>query len=259
VIEPPDVQPYVETRDYTPPPASLSDYQRLHRTLGIERAVIVQPSFYGTDNTVTLRAIRDYGPNCRGIAVVDDHIPDAALEDLHSQGIRGIRYNLVFAGGVGLDSLDRMAARVAPLGWNVQLLVNAQTILEVEPQLRSLPAPVVIDHMGLVDARLGAEQPAVHAMRRLVSAGKTWVKVSGNYRLSQDKPTFSDVVPIARALIAEGPERMVWGTDWPHPALYDFMPEDGPLLDVVFTYASDADQARRILVDNPAKLYGFPS
>jgi 2-pyrone-4,6-dicarboxylate lactonase len=257
VIAPEDIQPFVPNRDYTPPPASLEDYEKLHKTLGIQRAVIVQPSFYGTDNTVTLQAIHDYAGPCRGVAVVDVDIEDAALKEMHRAGVRGIRFNLAFAGGVSLDILDRLAARIAPLNWHVQLLVSPETIVENEDRFRRLPAPVVIDHFGLIDAADGVDQPAVDAMRRLLAAGKAWNKLSGCYRVSVDRPLFKNVVPVAKALIAEAPERMVWGTDWPHPAMFEYMPDDGHLLNALFDYADGEEQLRRILVDNPTELYDF--
>ncbi len=257
VIEPSDVQPFVENRDYTPPPASLADYEKLHKTLGIERAVIIQPSFYGTDNTVTLQAIQDYSGECRGVAVVDDDIEDSALKEMDRAGVRGIRFNLAFAGGVGLESLERMARRIAPLGWHVQLLVRPETIVENEDRLKALPVPVVIDHFGLVDASAGIDQPAVDAMLRLLATDRVWIKLSGCYRVSVDRPLFKNVVPIAKALIAQAPHRMVWGTDWPHPAMFEYMPDDGHLMNALFDYADGEDQVRQILVDNPAALYGF--
>ena len=230
----------------------------MHRVLGIDRAVIVQPSFYGTDNSITLQAIGDYGRDvCRGIAVVEDAISDAQLAALHDGGIRGVRYNLVFAGGVGLDSIETMAARIAALGWHVQLLVNGDTLAEIENVLSALPVPAVIDHMGHVNAELGIGQPGFRALLRLVGAGKAWVKLSGNYRISAQPAPYADAVPFAKALIAAGPNHMVWGTDWPHPALFDTMPDDGPLLDALYSYSDDAKIIHDVLVGNPARLYGF--
>lgn len=258
IIAPQSVVPFVANRDYTPPAASLRDYLALHRLLGIDRAVIVQPSFYGTDNSVTLQAISDYGSeSCRGIAVVDDAISDARLEELHGGGIRGIRYNLVFAGGVALDSLETMAARIGRLGWHIQLLVSGETLVKIEPVLARLPVPAVIDHMGHIQAARGLDQPGFQALLRLVRAGNTWVKLSGNYRISALGAPFDDAIPFARALLAAAPEHMVWGTDWPHPALFETMPDDGPLLDALYTYSDDSAVVQRVLVDNPATLYGF--
>lgn len=257
IIQPQSVLPFVQNRDYTPPPASIDDYLAMHRMLGIERAVIVQPSFYGTDNSVTLGGIRDYGDNCRGIAVVDDTISDAELEALHTGGIRGVRYNLVFAGGVGLESMEKMAQRIAPLGWHIQLLVNGETLVDIEQDLSRLPVSVVIDHMGHIRAKLGVDQPGFQSLLRLAGSGKAWVKLSGNYRISSQDAPFDDAIPFAKALIAVAPEHMVWGTDWPHPALFDVMPDDGALLDALYSYCDAATVIHSILVDNPAKLYGF--
>lgn len=259
VIAPPEIQAYVENRSYTPPRASLEAYKEMHRVLGIDRAVIVQPSVYGTDNIVTLQAIRDYGPECRGIAVVDEGIGDAELETLNRAGIRGIRYNVMFGGGVDLSSLERMADRIAVFGWHVQLLIDGQGLTDLEPRLRKLAVPAVVDHMGFIQARDGVEQPGFQALLRLVADGGTWVKLSGNYRISQQRPNFHDAIPYAKALIDRAPDKMVWGTDWPHPALFDFMPKDHALVEALYTYFDDPGIAKRILVDNPALLYGFDS
>ncbi len=257
VIEPQTVQPYVANRSYTPPPASLEDYKNMHRTLGIERAVIVQPSVYGTDNRVTLRAIERYGPNCRGVAVVDGSIPEGDIIQLHLGGIRGVRFNLVYSGGVDVSMLEVLAGRVKDLGWHLQLFIGAEGLCDLENRLRDLPVPIVIDHMGMVDASKGTEQPAFKALLRLVDGGKTWVKLCGNYRISDRVPNFEDAMPIARKLIQANPDRMVWGTDWPHPALSNFMPNDGDLLDALASYTSDARTLKKILTDNPAQLYDF--
>jgi len=257
VIAGPEICPYSPDRSYTPPPASLSDYKHLHRVLGIDRAVIVQPSIYGLDNSITLCSIRDYGPDCRGIAVVDESIGDDELENLHRGGIRGIRYNMMFGGGVALSGLERMADRISAFGWHVQLLIDGQGLTDLEARLRGLAVPTVIDHMGFIQAGNGLEQPGFQALLRLVAGGRTWVKLSGNYRISQQRPAFADAIPFAKALIAAAPERMVWGTDWPHPALFEFMPCDHELVEALYSYFDEPGMAQRILVDNPATLYGF--
>lgn len=257
VILPEEDHPFVANRSYTPPPATLAQYKALHARLGIERAVIVQPSVYGTDNQVTLDAIAGYGPNCRGIAVVEADAPMAELERLNAGGIRGARINMLFAGGIGLEDLEPLARRIAALGWHFQLLIDGPTLVDLEARLANLPVPVVIDHMGHVQAREGLNQPGFRALQRLVARGNTWVKLSGNYRMSSQRPYFEDVVPFAKALIAENPNQMVWGTDWPHPALKDFMPDDGALVDALDVYVRTKTEKTQILVDNPAKLYGF--
>lgn len=249
--------PFVANRSYTPPPATLQSLKALHRTLGIDRAVIVQPSIYGTDNQVTLDAISGYGSTARGIAVVDADVPKAELDRLHAGGIRGVRINMLFAGGVGLEALDPLAQRIADLGWHVQLLIDGPTLADLETHLARLPVPTVIDHMGHMKAVKGLNQDGFRALLRLVARGKTWVKLSGPYRLSAQHPAFQDVIPFAQALIAENPDHVVWGSDWPDPGLRDGMPDDGPLLDALETYVGDDAEKHQILIDNPARLYGF--
>jgi len=257
VLGPPDKYPYVANRSYTPPTALLGDYQTLHRILGIERAVIVQPSVHGTDNKVTLDAIAGYGPDARGIAVVDTDVSERELQRLHDGGIRGVRLNLLFGGGVGLNALEPLAQRIADLGWHVQLLLDARDLVNLAPRLRSLPVPVVVDHMGHMKTGHGIDHPGFQALLELARDGICWIKLSGNYRVSSDGPPYRDAIPFARALIEAAPQHMVWGTDWPHPALNDVMPNDGDLLDALDDYAPEADMKRAILVDNPARLYGF--
>lgn len=257
VIATQEVQAYVKNRSYTPPVALLTDYKKMHAKLGIERAVVVQPSVYGTDNTVTLQAIAEYGLECRGIAVVEPDISDSQLLKLQAGGIRGLRYNMIFSGGTGLDGLDVMAGRCAELGLHIQLLINADMLVALEDKLCALPVPIIVDHMGLVQTTDGIDQPGFQALLRLVEAGRCWVKLSGNYRMSSDRPNFEDVIPFARKLFATSPEHMVWGTDWPHPAMTDFMPDDGHLLDALYSYVDTPQDMEKILVLNPAKLYGF--
>ncbi len=257
VIGPPDTYPYVPERSYTPPDALLGEYQKLHSILGIERAVIIQPSVHGTDNQVTLDAIAGYGESCRGIAVVDEAVSDAELERLNVGGMRGLRLNVLFGGGVGLQALEPLAERIAGFGWHIQLLLDASEMVELAPRIRKLPVPVVVDHMGHMSVEKGLAHPGFEALLSLVRDGLCWIKLSGNYRISKSYPDYADAVPFARALIEAAPEHMVWGTDWPHPALYDVMPNDGDLLDALHDYAPEEALRQAILVDNPAKLYGF--
>lgn len=257
VIGPSEKFPYVDARSYTPPTASLEAYKRLHQVLGIQRAVIVQPSVHGTDNRVTLEAIAGYGEAARGVAVVNETVSEAELVALHEGGIRGLRLNVLFGGGVGLHALEPLAARIADLGWHIQLLLDASHMVELAPRIRKLPVPVVVDHMGHMNVDKGLEHPGFVALCALVREGLCWIKLSGNYRLSTARPHYEDVIPYARTLIEAAPEHMIWGTDWPHPALYAAMPNDGDLLDALDDYAPGVDEKRAILVDNPARLYGF--
>lgn len=257
VLGPPEMYPYVAQRSYTPPTATLESYQALHRVLGIERAVIVQPSVHGTDNQVTLDGIAGYGPNARGIAVVEADVDDRELARLDSGGIRGVRLNLLFGGGVGLQALEPLSHRITDMGWHVQLLLDARDLVELAPRLRRLPVPVVIDHMGHMNVAHGIDHPGFQALLELVRDGVCWIKLSGNYRISAAGPPYADAISFARALIEACPGHMVWGTDWPHPALTDIMPNDGDLIDALDDYAPEPDLKRAILADNPARLYGF--
>ncbi|NIO39837.1 MAG: amidohydrolase family protein [Burkholderiales bacterium] len=257
VLGPPEKYPYVAERSYTPPTALLADYQALHRALGIERAVIVQPSVHGTDNRATLDGIAGYGANARGVAVVDTDVTDRELQRLHDGGIRGVRLNLLFGGGVGLHTLEPLAQRVANIGWHIQLLLDARNLVELAPRLRKLPVPAVVDHMGHMNVAHGIDHPGFQTLIDLVRDGVCWVKLSGNYRISSESSPYGDVIPFARTLIDAAPQHMLWGTDWPHPALYDSMPNDGDLLNALDDYAPEAALKKSILVDNPAVLYGF--
>ena len=257
IIEPPETLPYVPERSFTTPPALLSAYQALHRVLGTERAVIVQPSVYGTDNRVTLAAIAGYGPSARGVAVVDEEVDDKELARLHDGGVRGLRLNVLFGGGVGLQAIEPLAARITPMGWHLQLLLDASIMAELAPRLRRLSLPVVVDHMGHMNLAKGLDHPGFQALLGLVRDGIAWIKLSGNYRISAAGPPYPDAIPCARALIEAGPARMLWGSDWPHPALTDVMPNDGDLLDALDDYAPEPELKRAILVENPARLYGF--
>ena len=258
VIAAPEIYAYVPERSYTPPPAPVEAYRAMHRTLGIERAVIVQPSVHGTDNRVTVAAIRDYGAAARGVAVVAEGVADRELAWLDEGGIRGLRLNVLFGGGVGLGALEPLAERIADRGWHIQLLLDvSRDLVDLAPRIRRLAVPVVVDHMGYMNVAKGLDHPGFQTLLDLVGEGHAWVKLLGNYRVSAAGPRYQDAVPYARALIAAGPDRMVWGTDWPHPALTEYMPNDGDLMDALDDYAPDADLKRAILVDNPARLYGF--
>ncbi len=254
---PPDY-PFVDDRSYTPPEASLADYEALHRALGIERAVIVTPSICGTDNRMTLKAIADYAGQARGVSVLDETVGDSKLEALHEAGIRGVRLNILFAGGVGLQAFKPLADRIRDLGWHVQLLINiAETLNDLAPQMPSLGLPIVIDHMGHMPVTRGVDDPAFQTLVGLLKDGICWSKLSGNYRISTDFPHYPDAIPFAKALIDAAEDCVVWGTDWPHVAQKEKMPNDTDLLNALDDYAPTAALKQKILVDNPARLYGF--
>ncbi|MEM6664403.1 MAG: amidohydrolase family protein [Pseudomonadota bacterium] len=254
---PPDY-PFVPERSYTPPEAPLAAYKAMHKALAIDRAVIVTPSVHGTDNRITVEAIAGYGPNARGIAVVDPDISEADLATLHAGGIRGVRLNVLFGGGVGLHAFSTLAPKVAELGWHVQLLIDvSRDLADLEAVIRETGVEVVIDHMGYVPAGRALTDPGFAAMLDLVRDGLSWVKLSGCDRISEKHPAYLDSVPVAQALLEAGPTRMVWGTDWPHVSKAKDMPDTGILLNRLADYAPDPAVRKAVLVDNPGRLYGF--
>lgn len=249
--------PLQPNRSFTPPEALLADYERLMKALGIERCVVVQPSPFGTDNSCTEDAVERLGPIARGVAVLGPDVEEATLKRLDRVGFRGVRLNLLFKGGVPIEAMEPLAKRLAPYGWHIQLLLDARTLPDLAPRLRKLPVEIVVDHMGYMPVSVGTNSPAVETMRRLLGEGRTWVKLSGAYAVTVDGPPYADVLPLARALLAEAPDRCVWGTDWPHPAAKGVMPDDAELLDLVPTWTGDTVLQRKLFRDNPAVLYGF--
>ena len=264
--------PFVEKRGYTPPPADSDELSRLLDALHLSRVVIVQPSVYGSDNSCTLDGMRRLGPRARGVAVIDEATSNAALDEMHTAGIRGVRVNLETAGETDIEAARRnlaaAVARVAPLGWHVQVYTRLSVIAGLSEEIARLPVPIVFDHFGGAQAAGGVDQPGFPALLQLVKSGHAYVKVSAAYRSSEKAPGYGDVAPLARALIEANPERIVWGTDWPHPhaapagaELDEFTPfydiDDGLALNQLQHWARSAAIRRKILVDNPAGLYGF--
>ncbi|MES2185741.1 MAG: amidohydrolase family protein [Pseudomonadota bacterium] len=249
--------PMVPQRSYTPPPASVESYRHMLKILGMQRGVIVQPSFYGTDNRCAREAVRQSEGRLRGIAVVGPQVEPGLLADLDADGFRGARFNLLFGGGLSFDALETVARRVAPIGWHLQVLMDIRELPAMEARIASLPCDVVFDHLGHFPATEGVDSPGFTALRRLLDNNRTWVKLSGGYRLSNLPPPYGDLRLHARCLVAQRPDRLVWGSDWPHTALQGDMPNDGSLLDTLADWVPDATQRKRILVDNPAALYGF--
>lgn len=256
--------PYSAERLYTPPDAPLEDFLRLLGVLGVERAVIVQPSVYGTDNGCTEDAIVRMAGRARGIAVVDPEIDSKELERLDAVGFRGVRFNLIHpTGSFSLDALEQLSAKVAPLKWHVQIYLRGRILPDIESRLISLPVPIVIDHMGHMDEDRGPEQPGFQSLLRLVEAERAWVKLCP-YRFDYSGFPYPKAQVLARALAKAAPHRLVWGTDWPHPDIggpgpdaRGPMPNDGDLLDALGVWFEDNALIRQILVDNPAALYGF--
>jgi len=240
-----------------PTNATVADYRLLQKRLGFSRVVIVQPRNYATDNGVTLDAIRQLGiANARGVGVIHPTVTDAELKRLNEGGIRGIRFTTgdAHTAVTTVDMIEPLAKRIAPFGWHVQLNMTVEQIVEQSAVLRRLPVQMVFDHMGKL---MGIPHPAFDVIRGLVDERKAWVKISGAYFVTQvGPPTYSDATTIAKAYLNSAPERMVWGTNWPHPWPKD-PPDDAEVLDLLLTWAPDAATQKRVLVDNPAALYGF--
>jgi 2-pyrone-4,6-dicarboxylate lactonase len=267
IFGPPEQFPFASSRQYTPPAAPLEHYLHVTAVIGITRGVVVQPSVHGLDNTVTLDAIKRSLGRFLGVARIDDKTTKDELQRLKEGGIRGVRFNLLNRpqGNVRLDVFDHAVERAAELGWSVDLHIDPKNLLEQEKRMRALPTAVVIDHMARVNPAEGLHQPAFQLLLDLLKDQKFWVKVTGADKLCRSEVhsyfglPFVDVVPFARALIAAAPHRIIWGTDWPHSNNFapGKTPNDGDLVDLLAHFAPDEAIRRKILVDNPAALYGF--
>jgi D-galactarolactone isomerase len=250
--------PMAPTAVLAPPPGDVPTYRELQRRLGIERAVVVQPTAYGTDNRCTLEGIAALGLSvARGIAVVDDRASGAHLRALTEGGIRGARFQMLPGGAIPWEMLDAIAARVQDFGWHVQLQTDGRVFPERASQIMSWPGRIVIDHVGKFLEPVGVEHPAFRCLMRFVETGRVWVKLSAPYEVSRSgAPAYDDVGRLAKALVKAAPERMLWASNWPHPSVKEG-PDDAALLDLVLDWAPDEGVRHRILVDNPAELYGF--
>jgi 2-pyrone-4,6-dicarboxylate lactonase len=247
--------PYAPDRRYTPEEAPKEALAALHDRLGIERAVIVQASCHGTDNRAMLNAIASAPDRRRGVAMVDDNFRHADFELMHRGGVRGVRFNFVrhLGGAPDIAVFYHVLDHIAAFGWHVVLHLDAPDIIPFDDMMRRLPVPFVIDHMGRADSSAGLDQPAFRALLELARLDHCWVKVCGAERIS--KPPYSAAVPFARALMETSPTRVLWGTDFPHPNL-DHEADEAALVDLIPLFAA-ADNRQRLLVDNPARLYGF--
>jgi D-galactarolactone isomerase len=250
--------PTAPTAAFTPPDALIADYQAIQRRLGLSRTIVVQPSTYGTDNRCTLDAIAALGAeSTRGVAIVDGNVSDAELEDLTAQGIRGARFHMLTGAPIPWERLDRIATRVQDAGWHVQLQLDGRDLPAREAQVRSWPGRIVIDHVGKFLEPVPPEHPAFRCLLGLLDSGRVWVKLSGAYEVSKrGAPLYDDVGALAKVLVKAAPERMLWASNWPHPSVQD-KPDDAVLLDILLDWAPNEATRRRILIDNPAELYGF--
>jgi predicted TIM-barrel fold metal-dependent hydrolase len=265
--------PFFAGRVYTPEPASPEEMAALHKTLHMQRVVIVTPSVYGTDNSATRFGMKARGADARGVAVIDDKTPESDLDAMQQDGFRGIRLNLATGGvndpNVGRQRFSAAVDRIKARGWHVQIYTNLPVVTGIKDLVAASPVPVVFDHFGGAQAALGVEQPGFADLVELVTSGKAYAKISGAYRASKLAPDYQDAAPFAKALIAANVDRIVWGTDWPHPdsvtppgkKATDVTPllqiDDGRLLNQLALWAPDAATRKKILVDNPVRLYGY--
>ena len=256
--------PYVEDRIYTPPDSTYDDYRKLLAALGVERAVLVQPSVYGADNAAMLDAMRRFGSGVRAVAVTDPSVSESEIKALHAAGVRGLRFNVVDRredkNVVPAAMLRDVARRIATFGWHIELLVNVDEARDFCHAVADIPVPIVLGHLGYPKsgARHWTKHTAFADMLRTIDKGRCWIKLSGPYRIagSADVP-YDDVDAAAHALVAAAPQRLLWGTDWPHVMKKKPMANDGDLADLVERWIPDAKTRSRVLVDNPAEFYGF--
>ena len=249
--------PVLPTAVVRPMPATVADYRLLQKRLGTTRNVVVQPSAYGVDNRCLLDALHQFGlAQARGVAVVNERVADSELKELHEAGVRGIRFNVVQPAVVTLDMAEPLARRIEPFGWHIQVYAKSEQIAAVATMWNRLPCPVVFDHFGRT-VTLGREDPAYTVIAKLMQSGKGWVKLSGAYLEDEaGAPAYAKTVPVAKAYLAEAPERCVWGSDWPHPSV-NVNPDDAVLFDLLATWVPDTRLRERVLIENPASLYGF--
>jgi predicted TIM-barrel fold metal-dependent hydrolase len=251
--------PFSPDRTYTPPDSGIDDFERLQHRLGLSRAVFVQASCHGTENAAMVDALARGQGRYAGVAMIDESFTDAEIADLHDVGVRGTRFNFVahLGGAPDPDVFWQVVDRVQPFGWHIVLHFDAHDLPRYADLLDRMPCPYVIDHMARVPVTAGVDQEPFQHLLALMRDERCWVKISGAERLTADgPPPYDDVVPFARALIAAAPDRVLWGTDWPHPNVRH-MPDDGDLLDLVAKFAPDEQLRSRILVRNPERLYDF--
>jgi predicted TIM-barrel fold metal-dependent hydrolase len=273
----PALQAYEEKRIYTPPSATVDELLRLQKDLHLDRVVIVQPSIYRANNKATLEALKRLGQRARGVAVIGPNTTAGEIDDMHAAGVRGVRLNLEtnVAGKFDADGakalLDKTAKQLEGRGWHVQFYTRLKTIAELKDHFSQMPFPLAFDHFGRAKASEGVQQAGFDALLDLVKNGHAYVKISGAYRVSDKGPDFTDVTPLAEALAKANPDRLVWGSDWPHPnsdagrhkplteTTMPFPIDDGMVFNQVARWVPDAATRKKILVDNPARLYGFPT
>jgi predicted TIM-barrel fold metal-dependent hydrolase len=243
-------------RRYTPSAATVDDYRHMLKVLGLERAVIVQTGiFHGND--VTCDVLKESGGQWRGIALLDGSVTSQEIARLNDAGFRGVRLNPRNVKADELKDMETIARKIAPFGWHLQFHLDARNLTTLAKRLRKLPVDIVVDHLGHMPVDAGVDHPGFQELLALLREGRAWVKLSSPNRFGDPRPPYPNVTPYAHALIAAAPERCLWASDWPHSRFAGFMPNDGDLLDLLAMWAPDSTVRKRILVDNPARLYGF--
>jgi len=258
ILGPATSYPYISNREYTPPDALPSTCRRLFQTLGIQRAVLVQPSVYGQNNNCMEDSARQLGVATRMVAVVPLTTSDKELRRLHDAGVRSVRFILAHIGGLPPADLERFSERIKAMGWHIQLLLRPSHIIDLETRLAKLTTEFVIDHIGLIrPSEGGLSQPAFQALLRLLRTGRCWVKLTGGYRISSLEPPYRDVIPFVEALVRERSDRILWGSDWPHVMVKAQMPNTTDLFDLLLDWVPDERIRTQVLVDNPQTLFQF--
>ena len=256
--------PYAPGRGYTPPDAPVERYLALLDHLGCARGLLVQGNAHGYDNRALLDALSRHPQRLRGVAITDTCVAPATLRDWHRLGMRGLRFHLLaekagYVRGVGLDVFEVFRKTMAELGWIMQIFCDGRVLHDIAPKLRGIARdmPVIVDHYGMVDAARGIDEPNFQALLRLVGEGAVYVKMSAPYRVSTDYPDYADARALHAALLRANPERLMWGTDWPHSSIAAaVMPDDGHLLDLLMAWTPDERMRRMILVETPQRLFG---
>lgn len=259
VFGPRDIFPYHPDSTYEPPDAGKDRLRTLHDILGIERAVIIQASCHGPDNRAMVDAIANSNGAYRGVCIANKDFSNNDFQDLHDGGVRGVRFNFVthLGGTPDLEAMKNVLDRIKHLGWHLVIHVNAEDIIKFKDFFAQFDMEIIVDHMGRVPCDEGTEQPAFKILKEFMQRDNWWVKICGSERISRQGPPFHDAILFARELLTIAPDRILWGTDFPHPNISRWMPNDGELLDLVPLFAEDEALQKKVLVDNPARLYGF--